>query len=613
MENNDAIKTYLDSCTNGPASGCAKGTGLLAVHKMVYDHKSNIPKAKLVDNLIGFYADQNNIVAVWNELSQCEKDFVGMIVQYDGNEYLPTILELAKANNIPLEKEIRPGFKRSILDDYRYSRYIFLHLLINHIPQTRAVIFFPSGKDLPPFVLKTLKTVVEPMKYEYAEYTPVHTDFIISREHRLSDFAALVRFSGAEQLRVKPWTLDITKAKLAKFVQTAGFDEVCDLDGRFATPKEVRRNADFRVAPKIFGLSTAAGLVDVAFKSTGTVAPGANSVELLTLPQHILAQRLFQSYSESREIIEIHYVTYITTYDGDAWVDWPKCRKPVIELLKSCPVGSFVSFEDFNKYAKIFCGNFFRKLLNCAVMVKGYDFGYRNYGSYEPDWDECEARLIRVILAFLGAIGMVDIAYCESVPRINYADDDFCVGIAGFRVNALGAYVLGVTDKYDAPSSSTEHNNEGDIVVLPDYSVVITGLKPRIAHETYLSKFLTKVTLDENAAIYKLDFASMVRALDIGITPQKVKDYLKKATEKPFADNVTRSLDDWQAKVGRVKIRTIPIIETDDLVLLEEIKHIRGMGKFILDDIHNATQIIGTSEKQVKVLIEKNGWLVKME
>ena len=606
------IKDYLEKCTNGVPSECADGTGLTAVHRAIFNHKKNLKKDEATKDLTAFYSDPLNILEMWDNLAPYEKDFVGVFVQYGGIEYLPTTLEFAKTHGISTELKKSYYHWGSAADRFRYTKLVFLHLLKNHNPTTKAVLLFPSGKDMPPFVLEVLKTVVAPMKFEYHEYKPCADDFVICREGRIGDFAALVRLAGSEKLKVKPWTYDLTRPKLVKFVQIAGFEEVGDLDGRFCTPKEVKRNSDFRVSSKIFALGAAAGLVDVDFYSKGDVSPGNKSLKLLSLPSHELAKTLFECYINRNNIFEMQHVTYVTTYDGDANIEWHKVRKPIIDLLKNCPVNAFVRFEEYNKYAKILCANYFRKHVRCAIMVKGFDFGYRNYGSYDPDWDECESRLIRVILSFLSAIGMVDIAYCENIPRINYDGNDFCVGISGFRLTNLGAWILGIADEYNAPAVALPQNDEGAFAVLPDHSVIIAGLKPRIEHESYLSKFLTKVSIDENSSVYKLDFQSAVRALDIGITPKNIRTYLQKAVSVPLADNIIRSLDDWQAKVNRVKIRNVTILETDNPVLLEELKHIRGMGSIVYKDLPHAVEISPSEKKRAKTLIEKNGWLVRL-
>jgi len=604
------IEAYLlKSCTNGPASGCAAGTGLTAIHKAIFVHKTNPPKDKMAKDLAEFYAKKENIEAIWNELNECERDFVTYIVQYDGTEYRPTTIEYAKKHNFTLETENMWGGKERVYDsNWRYAHYLFLHMLKNAFPKTKATMLFPSGKDTPPFVKDVLESIVPPFRFEYEEISPAKDNYVICREHRLGDFAAVVRFVSGEKLKAKKDTYDITKAKLAKLAETAGFDEVCDKEGKFCTPKEAKRNNDFKVATPLFVLAANSGLVDVAL--SGDVSPGRRSPQLLALSNHELAKKLFADYMRKNKIYELHYITYVTAYDGNFNIEWDECRKPIIKLLKNCPVEKFIRFEDFDKYARIFCGNFFRRLVRCAIMLKGYDFGYNYWGSYEPDWDECESQIIRLILSFLCAIGMVDIAYSENVVRIKEGDD-FCVGISAFRITKLGAWIFGLSGIYEASEEISRPDSlEGGLVVLPDYSVVISGLKCRIEHETYLSKFLTKVTNDEHAAVYKIDFQSAIRAFDLGITPQKVLSYLKSASDKPIPDNVIRSFNDWQAKTGRVKIKTITMLQTDDPLLLEEIRHIKGMDTIIVHELKNAVSIIGGTENKAKTLIEKNGWLV---
>jgi hypothetical protein len=261
----------------------------------------------------------------------------------------------------------------------------------------------------------------------------------------------------------------------------------------------------------------------------------------------------------------------------------------------------------------MFYGNFFRRFIYGSIIVKGYKIDdYYDARAYEPDWSECESQLIRLILSFLSAMGLVDIAYTENVVRIKYANDDFCVGIAGFRITKLGAWIFGLTDKYQSNRTVSTLNDQGQLLVLPDYSIIISGLKCRIEHETYFSRFLTKISIDGNAAVYKLDFQSVIRAHDNNITPQKIKKDLQKASGKPLPDNVDRSLDDWQLKIGRVKIHTLTILETDDALLLEEIRHIRGLGGIIISDLNHAVVIDGEQQKKAKTVIERNGWPVKI-
>jgi hypothetical protein len=560
----------------------------------------------MVKDLAIFYADKKNILDIWNSLNVCERDFITYFVQYGGKEYLPTTVEYAKKHNISVEYKTGSGYNRSILDEYDYSYLKFLHLLTRHIPETKAVLLFPNGREMPSFIFEVLQPIVEPMKYKYEKYVSTKADYVICRESRIGDFASIVRFAGSEQLKVKEGTYDITKAKLVKLSETIGFEEVCDREGTFCALKEAKRNRDFKVAPLLFALAANSQLLDI--DTTGNVSPGKQSTDQLIMPPHELAKKLFNDYIHENKIYELHYATNVTSYDREKWIKWDECRKTITLLLKTCPTETFIKFEDFNKYAKIFCIDFFRRLL--YYYIGGYSFSYSHVGSYDSMWDEREAQIIMVILSFLSALGMIDIAYTQNVRRTKYSYEYFYVGISGFRITKLGAWILGMTDKYEASTVATVRNDEGELLVLPDYSIIISGLKCRIAHEIYLSRFLTKISSDDNASIYKLDSKSIIRAYDNGITPMRLKKYLEKTTSKAFPDNIERSLTDWQAKVGRVKIRELTVIETDDKLLLEEIKHIKAMGGIINGDLPYAVILNKDSKKRAKTLIEKNGWLV---
>jgi hypothetical protein len=588
--------------------GCVDGTGLTALHKRIFDNKSPVLKKDMVKNLFAFYTNEQNIITLWNGFSECEQDFIRYIVQC-GGEYFPTTLLYAKKHNLKLEHITPNGYKKNITSPFDHMRLKFLHLLTWNIPNTKTVMLFPGG-DIPLLVFNVLKKLVGPIQFNYEEYFPAKTDYIICRENRVSDFATIVKIAASERLKVKPATFDLTPAKLAKLSELIGFEEVCDKDGKFCVPKEAKRNNDFKVAQPLFILAANSGLLNI--DQEGLVCPGKNASNLLSVSPNELTKHLFNDYLTKNNISELRYTTYIAFREGHWQINWRECRETIINLLKKCPVEKFIKFENFDNHVKMFYGPFFRRLFYGDVIVKGYKFDNYYYGYYKPDWNECESQIIRTILSFLSAMGLVDIAYTENVVRIKYADDDFCVGVAGVRLTKLGAWIFGITDKYQTTKTVTTLNDHGQLLVLPDYSIIISGLKCRIEHETYFSKFLTKISVDANAAVYKLDFPSIIRAHDNNITPQKIKKDLQKASDKNLPDNVSRSLDDWQQKIGRVKIRTLTILETDDALLLEEIKHIKGFGNIIKNNLPHAIAIDSGQQKKAKTLIEKNGWPVKI-
>ncbi|MDR1060646.1 MAG: helicase-associated domain-containing protein [Clostridiales bacterium] len=613
----------LSNCSLSRSDRCAAGTGMDEIHQRVFGNKKNVARGGAARDLAAFYAEPQNIMEIWGGggagaatargLTDIEKEFISAYVQLDCAEFVPATKVIADRHGIAPPKEKRSWGSDNFYspDEYYGKRLKFLHIIVNERPKSMAVCLFPGGEHMPPFVSDVLKDKIPPMEFVYGECAPSENDRLICREGRLADFAAAVRFAGIEKLKVKEGTYDITKAKFAKMAETAGFDEVCDIDGAFGAPKDAARAGDFRVAAPLFALAAAGGLIEIG--GDLCARPSKDAVKLLLKPPHELAKHLLDQYCARNRIREPHYVAYLEV--NGYWIDWTKCREQVIGLLKTCPVGRFVKFSDFCKYALIFCGNFLGRPRSGSVGLKGFDFGYDYYydGSYTPDWDECEGRIIAQVLTFLGAIGAVDVAYAEGAPRIKHGGDDFGVGISALRVTALGAWLFGMTDKYDAPKAAGARQPESRLLVQPDHTVMIAGLESRILHETYLGKFLTKVSDDANVSVYKINFQSVVRAHNLGIRPRQIKEYLKKASDRPLPKNVERSFDDWQAKAGRVKIRTVTILETDDRLLLAELKAIKDMGVYAKVEIGPSLELAyDGAQKKAKALAEKNGWLVDL-
>ncbi len=604
------LEQYLNTCTNDTTYGCAEGTGLTSLHRRLFNNKTNVLKKDMIKNLAAFYANDQNILDLWAELSECEQDFIRYVVQC-GSEYLPTTLIYAKKHNLKLEYNAPGGYTKNLTSSFDYMRLKFLHLLTWNIPNTKTVIFFPGG-NMPQAVFNVLKNLVGPIKFNYTSYRPAKTDHLICRENRLNDFATLVKLAASERLKVKPDTLDLTPTKLAKLAETIDFEEVCDKNGKFCTPKEAKHKNDFKITQPLFILAANSGLLNI--DPEGYVHPDKNAPDLLAKPPNELAKQIFDAYCEKNKIYELHYLTHIALKDSYEQIEWTKCRKILIDLLKKCPTEHFLTFDSLANHTQMFYGNFLRRLLYCDIVVRGYASEEYYDDDYVPDWSECETHLIVIILSFLCTMGILDIAYKENIIRTKYTENDFCIGIAGFRITKLGAWILGITNQYQTTPKTLHHpiNDTGQFLVLPDYSIIISGLKCRIEHETYFSKFLTKHSIDGSAAIYKLDFSSIIRAHDLNMTPKKIKKTLQKASGKPLPNNVIRSLDDWQLKIGRVKIHTLTILETDDALLLEEIKHIKGLNKIITSQLHHAIAIDGKQQKKAKTIIEKNGWPVKI-
>jgi hypothetical protein len=156
-------------------------------------------------------------------------------------------------------------------------------------------------------------------------------------------------------------------------------------------------------------------------------------------------------------------------------------------------------------------------------------------------------------LSFSYALGIIDVAWGED--RDVYADWGRRVPVA-FRINQLGAYLLGLSGSYSAPDEP-EAKIEGGFTMLPDYTIIVPDSSNRLTHELYFEKLFTKVSTTDEASIFKLDFETAVRAIGNGTSVADLRKYLS-ASDKPMPKNVASALDDWEKQAGRINLLNTP-------------------------------------------------------
>lgn len=135
-------------------------------------------------------------------------------------------------------------------------------------------------------------------------------------------------------------------------------------------------------------------------------------------------------------------------------------REVVQEALRQCPVGEWVGVDSLFAFMQATRLHFevTHDLWKLYIGEAGYgSFGYEGYGS----WSVLQGRyILSLLFEYAATLGMVDVAYIHpDHARDDYRDQwgtddlDFLSrydGLLYFRLNALGAYCLGLTDNYQA-------------------------------------------------------------------------------------------------------------------------------------------------------------------
>jgi hypothetical protein len=161
-------------------------------------------------------------------------------------------------------------------------------------------------------------------------------------------------------------------------------------------------------------------------------------------------------------------------------------RQTVAGALATCPVGEWVTVEEL--FARMR-----RKDLSPTIarsergLWKLYlvdaEYGSLGYAGFS-DWPILEGRYtLCVLFEYAATLGLIDVTYTDPVGarddfRGNYAAEDLdCLsrydGLRALRINALGAYALGLAEAYQATGGT-----ERTLRVLPNLDIVALGEIP---------------------------------------------------------------------------------------------------------------------------------------
>jgi hypothetical protein len=161
-------------------------------------------------------------------------------------------------------------------------------------------------------------------------------------------------------------------------------------------------------------------------------------------------------------------------------------RTAVSTALKRCEPGAWIAVDDLFAMMRRLdlsptVARSDRALWRLYLVDAEYgSLGYAGFG----DWPILEGRYtLAVVFEYAATLGLFDVRYVDPVgARDDYHDnwgveDLDCLsrydGLLEIRLNALGAYVLGVTDEYRPPPEVVP---VGDVLkVLPNRDVVAVG------------------------------------------------------------------------------------------------------------------------------------------
>ncbi|MFN8454946.1 MAG: hypothetical protein U0401_09815 [Anaerolineae bacterium] len=217
----------------------------------------------------------------------------------------------------------------------------------------------------------------------------------------------------------------------------------------FPLPEKYRANQTIRP----FGL-------DVFARESGLVFKGDLSEDGRQFYQTQQAELLLPAFEKWTQEGSFDELSRVTGVKGQRsrntfLTDPAKRREAVIEALSWCPAGVWIDLEDFYRAVKIWRFDFEVETVSYSSLYVGNS---KDYGALHGDsyWPVVKGSYIKAVLwEYLGSLGALDLLYTapEEALRpkdVPYFDDIFSPydGLRYFRINNLGAYLLGQVADY---------------------------------------------------------------------------------------------------------------------------------------------------------------------
>lgn len=269
-------------------------------------------------------------------------------------------------------------------------------------------------------------------------------------------------------------------------------------------------------------------------------------------------------------------------------------RKKILGYLVRCPPGEWLSLTSFVQAIKEVDPDFQRP-------DGDYDSWYIRQADTDEyllgfqHWDEVEgALIIHLIAKPLHWLGMTSLGYTEDE-------------LSSFLITPWGAAFLGL------PHKEPKKETQTPLIVKPNFTVLFPATGS-LYDRFQLERFATLVESKPDLKVYRLEQRSLARGLRQGIKIDMILGFLRRASRSSLPRNVALALRNWARKYGKVRLRSVVLLEAEDEFTLQELETLPQTKRYLLEVISKRSALVAR-EDWPKLLAElkKIGYLSKIE
>jgi hypothetical protein len=307
-------------------------------------------------------------------------------------------------------------------------------------------------------------------------------------------------------------------------------------------------------------LLQAAGLASVSGGKLGLSPAGRKA---LTRPLHEVLRSAWDKWLKTSVFDEFERIDTIKGKKPARLTAVAPRRAAVHGVLAQLPVGRWVAVDEFFRVVRAIGDDFSVARHEWKLYIAEPQYGGFQYPS--GDWLMLQGRFILAMLfEYAATLGLIDVAYIPPQgARKDYYDhwgtDDYdCLsrynGLQSIRINALGAWILGLSSKYE-PEPLTSRKSWR---VLPNHDVVSADESPDPGD----ALFLDRVAERTSDRVWRLDRDKILAAVEDGLDVGEVQAFLDARTAEPIPATVSTLLEDLKNRAGQLRDKgTVQMIE----------------------------------------------------
>jgi hypothetical protein len=288
----------------------------------------------------------------------------------------------------------------------------------------------------------------------------------------------------------------------------------------------------------------------------------------LGLPKHEVLRSAWDKWIKAKEFDEFERISAIKGKRSARLTTVTDRRRAIRDTLIQCPVGPWIAIDEFFRFVRASGEDFEVARDVWHLHIDEPEYGSLEYGGGDDEWKLVQGRFILAMLfEYAATLGLIDIAYIPPQGARNdfqswWGTDELeCLsrydGLKFFRINALGAWCLGLTEHYEPEPVAARRVWK----VLPNHDVVSSDLSPDPGDVL----FLDRVAQRTSDGVWRLDREKILTAVEEGLKVEEITGFLESQSSEPIPTTVSTFLADLRARAGQLRDRgTVRMIECAD-------------------------------------------------